>query len=161
MLTTAATQTIHLPSLSATIRLGHRLGEIAEPGNIITLEGDLGAGKTTLTQSIGQGLNVPADCYITSPTYTLLHEYQGRIPLYHMDLYRLSCQEIIDLGFEDYLYGEGLSVVEWPDRLDEIMPRDRLEIKIEITSETTRTAHLTWHGRAKSQAVVIDVTGQS
>lgn len=152
------TQTIHLPTLEATARLGHSLGESAEPGAIITLAGDLGAGKTTLTQSIGKGLAVPDDCYITSPTFSLLHEYPGRIPLYHMDLYRLSCQEIIDLGFEDYLYGEGLSVVEWPDRLNEIMPRDRLEIILEFTSETTRTAHLTWHGKMKSRATAFDIT---
>lgn len=153
------TQTIHLPTLDATTRLGYRLGEIAEPGNIITLSGDLGAGKTTLTQSIGQGLKVPTKYYITSPTFSLLHEYQGRLPLYHMDLYRLNCQEIIDLGFEDYLYGEGLSVVEWPDRLGEIMPRDRLEIALTMVSETARTAHLTWYGRMKSQVCDIDVTG--
>lgn len=153
-----ATQTIQLPTLDATVRLGHRLGEIAKPGTIITLAGDLGAGKTTLTQAIGRGLNVPAECYITSPTFSLLHEYPGRLPMYHMDLYRLSCQEIIDLGFEDYLYGEGLSVVEWPDRLDEIMPRDRLEVIIESISETARTVHLTWHGRMKSRAVVINLT---
>lgn len=147
-----ACQTIVLNNLKETARLGQRLGELAEAGDIITLAGDLGAGKTTLTQSIGQGLQVPPSCYITSPTFSLLHEYPGRLPLYHMDLYRLSGQEIIDLGFEDYLYGEGLSVVEWPDRLDEIMPRDRLQIELELTSETTRTAHLTWHGRMQAKA---------
>jgi tRNA threonylcarbamoyladenosine biosynthesis protein TsaE len=144
-----STQTIVLASLEETARLGVWLGSLAEAGDIITLAGDLGAGKTTLTQSIGLGLHVPASCYITSPTFSLLHEYPGRLPLYHMDLYRLTCDEIIDLGFEDYLYGEGLSVVEWPDRLEEIMPRDRLQIEIEITSETTRTAHLTCHGRMR------------
>ena len=149
-------RTIILDSLEATSRLGRRLGEIAEAGDIITLAGDLGAGKTTLTQSIGQGLNVPADCYITSPTFSLLHEYPGRLPLYHMDLYRLSCQEIIDLGFEEYLYGEGLTVVEWPDRLAEIMPRDRLQIELDLTSESTRTAHLTWHGRMRNRALALE-----
>ncbi len=149
------TQTIVLDSLEATARLGRRLGEMAEAGDIITLAGDLGAGKTTLTQSIGQGLAVPPDCYITSPTFSLLHEYPGRLPLYHMDLYRLNCLEIIDLGFEDYLYGEGVSVVEWPDRLAEIIPRDRLQIELELTSETVRTARLTWHGRMRGRAVVL------
>lgn len=145
-------QTFVLTSLGETARLGEWLGAIAEAGDIITLAGDLGAGKTTLTQSIGRGLQVPPSCYITSPTFSLLHEYPGRLPLYHMDLYRLSCDEIIDLGFEDYLYGEGLSVVEWPDRLEGIMPRDRLQIELELTSETTRTAHLTWHGRMQPRA---------
>jgi len=145
------TQTLVLTSLEDTARLGEWLGGIAKAGDIITLAGDLGAGKTTLTQSIGRGLQVPPACYITSPTFSLLHEYPGRLPLYHMDLYRLTCDEIIDLGFEDYLYGEGLSVVEWPDRLEEIMPRDRLQIELELTSETTRTAHLTWQGRMRAR----------
>jgi tRNA threonylcarbamoyladenosine biosynthesis protein TsaE len=148
-----STQTIVLDSLEATALLGRRLGGMAQPGDIITLEGDLGAGKTTLTQSIGQGLGVPADCYITSPTFSLLHEYPGRLTLYHMDLYRLGVDEIIDLGFEEYLYGEGLTVVEWPDRLEGIMPPDRLRIELELSSETTRTAHLTWHGRMRSRMV--------
>ena len=151
MPTPPPTQTIPLNNLEATARLGRRLGEIAEAGDIITLAGGLGAGKTTLTQSIGLGLKVPTDCYITSPTFSLLHEYPGRLQLYHMDLYRLSCQEIIDLGFEDYLYGDGLSVVEWPERLAEIMPRDRLHIELEMTGETTRTASLTWHGRMRAR----------
>ena len=135
-----STQTILLASLEATARLGEWLGATAEAGEIITLAGDLGVGKTTLTQSIGLGLQIPAACYITSPTFSLLHEYPGgRLPLYHMDLYRLTCDEIIDLGFEDYLFGEGLSVVEWPDRLAEIMPQDRLQLELELTSETTRS----------------------
>lgn len=151
MPTPSPTQTIILETLEATARLGRQLGEFAEAGDIITLAGSLGAGKTTLTQSIGQGLKVPPECYITSPTFSLLHEYSGRLPLFHMDLYRLSSQEIIDLGFEDYLYGDGLSVVEWPDRLEGIMPRDRLQIELEIASEISRTAHLTWHGRLRAR----------
>lgn len=147
-----STQTIVLANLEETGRFGKWLGSIAVAGDIITLAGELGAGKTTLTQSIGLGLQVPAGSYITSPTFSLLHEYPGRIPLYHMDLYRLSCDEIIELGFEDYLYGEGLSVVEWPDRLEEIMPRDRLQIEIFMASETARTVHLSWHGRMRSRS---------
>ena len=150
------TQTIVLNSLEDTNRLGRCLGAMAEPGDIITLAGDLGAGKTTLTQAIGEGMRIPGDYYITSPTFTLLNEYPGRrMPLYHMDLYRISCQEVIDLGFEDYLYGEGMSVVEWPDRIDEIMPHDRLQIDLEMTSETTRTARLTWHGRLRPRAATL------
>lgn len=153
-----STLTIVLKNLEATARLGQRLGELAEAGDIITLAGSLGAGKTTLTQAIGHGLQVPPDCYITSPTFSLLHEYPGRLPLYHMDLYRLSsCEEIIDLGFEDYLYGEGVSVVEWPDRLAEIMPQDRLQIELELTSETSRTAYLSWHGRLRAKAAAFDL----
>ncbi len=135
-----------LNSLDQTRCFGNRLGELAQPGDVYTLTGTLGAGKTTLTQFIGYGLGVPPTCYITSPTFSLMHEYQGRIPLYHMDLYRLCHEELFELGFEDYLYGEGLTVVEWPDRLEELTPEDYLEISLEFTSETTRTARLTGHG---------------
>ncbi len=120
--------------------LGILLGKKAAPGEVITLEGDLGAGKTTLTQSIGRGMDVPEACYITSPTFSLLHEYPGRIPLYHIDLYRLSStEEITDLGFEDYIYGEGLTVIEWPDRLGNLIPSERLRLNIIITSHDERS----------------------
>ena len=141
------TRTLKLPSLAATISFGVQLGRNALPGDIFTLSGDLGAGKTTLTQAIGQGLEVPAQYYITSPTFTLLHEYPGRIPLYHMDLYRLgSVEEIEELGFEDYLYGDGLTVVEWPDRLEELLPHSRLDIQLSHVNEEERLALLTAHG---------------
>lgn len=148
-------QTIVLNCLEDTARLGAWLGSIAQAGDILTLTGDLGVGKTTLTQGIGSGLQIPPACYITSPTFSLLHEYPGgRLPLYHLDLYRITCDEIIELGLEDYLYGEGLAVVEWSERLAEIMPRDRLQIELELTSATARTAHLTWHGKMLSRAQV-------
>nr|MDA8159757.1 tRNA (adenosine(37)-N6)-threonylcarbamoyltransferase complex ATPase subunit type 1 TsaE [Desulfobacteraceae bacterium] len=101
---------------------------------------------TTLTQAIGLGLEVPGHCYITSPTFALLHEYPGRLTLYHLDLYRLTEPELAELGLADYLYGDGLSVVEWPDRLGGLTPRDRLEIELAIVSETRRAAQLAWHG---------------
>jgi tRNA threonylcarbamoyladenosine biosynthesis protein TsaE len=139
--------TIPLPSLEETMRLGRRLGRAARPGDIFTLSGDLGAGKTTLTQAIGQGMEVPADCYITSPTFSLLHEYPGRLPIFHMDLYRLgSATEIVELGFEEYLYDDGLAIIEWPDRLQELMPRSRLDIHLTLVDENARLAVLTAYG---------------
>lgn len=139
--------TLTLASPAATNAFGHLLGEEARPGDIITLAGNLGAGKTTLTQAIGKGLRVPEECYITSPTFSLLHEYPGRIPLYHMDLYRLADEEEIEaLGFEDYLYGEGLCVIEWPERLGTLMPEERLHIDLRFSSETERVATLTGYG---------------
>jgi len=141
--------TIPLPDLRTTLALGRYLGETARPGEVITLAGTLGAGKTTLTQAIGQGLEVPESCYITSPTFSLLHEYPGRLPLYHLDLYRLSDEtEIEDLGLLEYLYGAGLSVIEWPDRLGSLMPEERLHIELILLSETERLAELTAHGEA-------------
>ncbi|MCK5403862.1 MAG: tRNA (adenosine(37)-N6)-threonylcarbamoyltransferase complex ATPase subunit type 1 TsaE [Desulfobulbaceae bacterium] len=142
------TATLKLTTLDETSSLGQSLGRVAEPGDVIALFGDLGAGKTTLTQFIGQGLQVPDSCYITSPTFSLLHEYPGRIPLFHMDLYRLSGEDdVIDLGFEDYLYGDGLVVIEWPDRLGALMPDNRLAIELTMTSESSRTAVFTAYGK--------------
>lgn len=137
-----------LDDLAATRNLGRLLGETARPGDIITLTGSLGAGKTTLTQAIGQGLLVEEGCYITSPTFALLHEYPGRLPLYHMDLYRLAEEEEVEeLGFADYIYGNGLTVIEWPDRLGSLMPEERLNIDLDFASETARKLRLTPYGR--------------
>ena len=144
---TSAALRIALPDLDATRRFGRRLGEIAEPGDIITLSGDLGAGKTTLTQAIGEGLQVPADHYITSPTFSLLHEYPGRLPLYHMDFYRLQSEdEVLELGVEEYLEGGGLCVIEWPDRLGTLLPAERLQLELSHTGPTSRLALLTPFG---------------
>ena len=109
--------------------------------------GPLGAGKTALTQAIARGLGIDPQIYVTSPTFSLLHEYQGRIPLYHMDFYRLAGEDDIEsLGFQEYLYGNGLTVIEWPDRLGSLMPLEYLDIELVITGESSRTAHLSPHG---------------
>ena len=138
---------LELQSLEKTQAFGKLLGRIAEPADIITLAGDLGAGKTALTQAIGRGLEVDPKIYITSPTFSLLQEYQGRLLLYHMDLYRLAGEEDIEnLGFAEYIYGNGLTVIEWPERLGSLMPAERLHIQLLITGETSRTAQLTPYG---------------
>lgn len=138
---------LELATLQHTETFGKILGELAEPGDIITLEGTLGAGKTALTQAIGRGLGIGPHIYITSPTFGLLHEYQGRIPLYHMDLYRLGSEEEIEsLGFSEYFYGAGLTVIEWPERLGSLMPDLRLHIELFISGEASRTARLYAHG---------------
>jgi len=153
--------TIELPTLDHTLQLGRALGRLAGPGDVITLGGGLGAGKTTLTQAIGQGLEVPPSCYITSPTFGLLHEYPGRIPMYHLDLYRLAgAGEILELGFEEYIYGAGLTVIEWPDRLEELTPEARLAIDLFITDENARTAILAGYGAAwQKKLAILDSIG--
>lgn len=138
---------IELSSLQSTEYLGAVIGRVAEPGDIITLAGTLGAGKTALTQAIGRGLGLDPSIYITSPTFGLLHEYQARIPLYHFDFYRLGSEEEIDsLGFPEYFYGHGLTVIEWPERLGSLMPEERLHIELVISGDDSRKAHLYAHG---------------
>lgn len=106
---------LHSESAAHTHRLGTRLGALLLPGDVVLLEGTLGAGKTALTQGIGSGLGISET--INSPTFTLLKEYAGRLPLYHFDLYRIEDpEELFALGFEDYFSGEGICVVEWADR---------------------------------------------
>ncbi len=132
--------TIHLKNLLDTEKLGRLLGEMAGPGEVICLDGDLGAGKTALSQAIAKGLKVPENCYVTSPSFAILHEYEGRIPMYHMDFYRLhDVGEVIDLGFEEYFYLSGLTVIEWSKRALEILPEERLSLEILQDQDEMRT----------------------
>src|SRR5215469_9510425 len=104
-------------SAAETVRLGMLLGELLAPGDIVLLEGDLGTGKTAFTQGIGRGLKVTQT--INSPTFTILKEYSGRLPLYHFDLYRVERpEEFFWLGFDDYFAGDGVCVVEWAERAE-------------------------------------------
>ena len=131
------------PSPERTRQLGMLLGELAEPGDAVALEGPLGAGKTCLVQGIAVGLGVPAEVPVTSPTFALIGEYPGRLPLRHADFYRVeSYRRLEDAGFDDLLDGRGLLVVEWPERFPEALPPDRLWIRVEIRSESVRRLHL-------------------
>jgi tRNA threonylcarbamoyladenosine biosynthesis protein TsaE len=134
---------IQLKDLGDTEKLGNILGSLAEPGDVICLEGDLGAGKTTISQAIARGLEVPDNCYVTSPSFAILHEYEGRIPMYHMDFYRLQdAGEVEDLGFEEYFYLDGLTVIEWSNRAVDILPDERMSLDIEINEDNSRTVTL-------------------
>ena len=134
--------------LAAMNRLGRYLGREARPGDVLLLAGDLGAGKTTLTRAIAAGLEVPPEVPVTSPTFALLHEYPGRLPLYHIDLYRLdSEEEIEDLGLADAIYGEGVAVVEWPDRLGTLTPTEHLSLTIVLDSADRRTVEVVGRGQ--------------
>ena len=125
-------------NLSETQAIGEKLGEMAEAGDLFLLSGNLGAGKTTLTQGIARGLG--SLDYALSPTFVLMRELQGRLPLYHIDLYRLDrIEEISDLGLDDYLYGSGLCVIEWAEKGLAVLPAEHLLIKIEYLSDTSRS----------------------
>lgn len=118
-------------STEATQELGRRLGRRLGPGDFVALVGDLGAGKTTFAQGLLQGLGVgrPGG----SPTFTILVEYEGRLPVYHFDVYRLrSPDELEDIGYADYFYGAGVAVVEWADRVRELWPAEYLLVELTL-----------------------------
>ena len=130
-----------------TLHLGKSIGSSLISGDIILLFGDLGAGKTRLTQGICNGLGLEKDTYIRSPTFTLINEYQGRLPIYHIDLYRIdSHEEIYSLGLEEILFNQGITIIEWAEKLRSpknshnliLNIEDRIEIYIKIISESER-----------------------
>jgi len=115
--------------VAETLALGERLGRLLAPGDFVALIGELGAGKTHFVQGVARGLGIDPALPVTSPTYTLLHEYRGRIPLYHFDLYRLGgVDDILELGFAEYFYGDGACLVEWAERLGNELPQEQLTI---------------------------------
>jgi tRNA threonylcarbamoyladenosine biosynthesis protein TsaE len=130
---------------SRTQDIGTAIGRMAEPGDLLLLTGELGAGKTCLTQGIANGLGVTERVF--SPTFVLVREYQGRFPLYHMDFYRLEkLQEISDLGLDDYLFGKGVCAIEWAERGLALMPGERLLIEISYLTDTARRLSFTATG---------------
>lgn len=121
-----------------TLALGIQIGRLIEQPILILLQGDLGAGKTVLARGIARGLGVPEQTPITSPTFTLMNHYPARLDLYHFDLYRLSDpDELIELGFDEFAHGSGVSLVEWPERLDD-RGFDRLRLELVRQGEDQR-----------------------
>ena len=118
-------------SAEETEKLGYEMGKNAKAGNVFCLSGDLGVGKTVFTRGFAKGLEVE-DEYITSPTFTIINEYEGRLNLYHFDVYRIgSIEEMDDTGYEDYFFGEGVCFVEWATLIEELLPDNVKWIKIE------------------------------
>jgi tRNA threonylcarbamoyladenosine biosynthesis protein TsaE len=137
---------IRINGLKETEDFGIKLGRLLEPGDIVCLNGELGAGKTTMTKSIGIGLGVEE--YITSPTFTLINQYRGRMPVYHFDVYRLeNVEELYDLGFDEYFFGNGVCIIEWAEKIERMLPEDRLVIDIKNGKNIDeRTLHISGHG---------------
>lgn len=121
---------INIKDEAATREYGHSLAKELKAGQVVALTGDLGAGKTTLTKAIAEGLNI--DEPISSPTFAIIKEYKsGDLPLYHFDVYRLEDpEEMYNLGYEDYFYGDGVCVVEWADKVESLLPKDTIRIHI-------------------------------
>lgn len=118
-------------SAEETYELGKKLGKEAKPGQIYTLNGDLGVGKTVFTQGVADGLGITEP--VNSPTFTIVQVYEdGRIPFYHFDVYRIGdVEEMEEIGYQDYFYGEGLCIIEWAELISEIIPEDAKRITIE------------------------------
>lgn len=124
-----------------TYELGVKIGRELKPGDIVVLNGDLGAGKTHLTKGIAEGLGVSD--YITSPTFTIVNEYSGRIPMYHFDVYRIEdIYEMYEIGFEEYIYGNGASIIEWGDMIRELLPEEVIDIRISKLHDDERKINI-------------------
>lgn len=116
-------------SIEKTLELGKQLGSLVNPGDVICLIGDLGTGKTHITKGIAAGLEV--EDYITSPTFTIVNEYNGRLKLYHFDVYRVNDpDEIYAIGFDEYIFSEAVSIIEWANYIEELIPKEHIEIEI-------------------------------
>ncbi len=127
---------ININNYEDMIKFGEKLGALSFPNMVITMEGDLGAGKTTITKGIGKGLNITR--VINSPTFTIMKIYEGRLPLYHMDVYRIDNNSGDDY-LEEYFELGGVTVIEWANNIDAIIPNERLQIEISINDDTSRT----------------------
>jgi tRNA threonylcarbamoyladenosine biosynthesis protein TsaE len=135
--------------------LGERLGRILAAGDVVSLVGELGAGKTCFVQGLARGLGVPADRRIASPTFTIVNEHFGRLKLYHVDLYRLEEErELREIGLADYLEGGGVAIVEWFDRFPEYRPPDRIDLQIEITGVDSRKIHVSATGNTSQERIL-------
>ncbi len=126
-----------------TFAWGKKLGEYLDAGDVIGLIGELGAGKTTLAQGIMRGLEVGEDHYIGSPTFTLINEYEGRVPVYHLDFYRIDTpSEQTALGLEEYLYGDGVAIIEWADRIENFLPEECMIIRLSHVDLNVRSLQI-------------------
>lgn len=132
---------LYSDSPEQTIRVGKALGALLHPGSVVCMEGDLGAGKTHFAKGVALGLDI--EDHITSPTFTLINEYEGRLPLYHVDAYRLNNEdEAYELGLEEYIYGMGATLIEWPSRVGQFLPDEYLTVMINVCELETETREL-------------------
>ena len=140
-------------STDQTLELGEKLAKHLRKGDIVCLEGDLGSGKTTLIKGIAKGLHIAPE-KVNSPTFVLMNAYHGRLPLYHFDLYRLEAvHEISSIGYEEFLYGDGVAVIEWAERLGQLTPKEYLRIELAHKGENQRLIKIFPAGTRYSQLV--------
>lgn len=136
-----------------TIKLGKAIGRELNRGDVVALFGTLGSGKTTLTKGIARGIGVKQN-EVSSPSFVLVKEYLGRLPVYHIDLYRLDRQMAVEReGFADYLYNDGVTVIEWAERMGELLPKEYLRIDLKIRDRDEREINLTPVGRRYNKLI--------
>lgn len=124
-------------STEETVKLGESIGQVLEAGMILCLSGDLGTGKTTLTKSIAVSLGVEE--YVTSPSYTIVNEYEGKYPVYHFDVYRINeIEELYEIGYEEYFFGNGVTIIEWASMIMDLIPDDAFKVEIERLDDSVR-----------------------
>jgi tRNA threonylcarbamoyladenosine biosynthesis protein TsaE len=144
--------TLDLPDLAATVAFGRRLGPLLFPGAVVALIGPLGAGKTHLVRAIAEGLEIDDSRAVSSPTFVLIQEYDARLPIYHFDVYRLkNAAEFADLGVHEYFAGDGVCLIEWADRVEPLLPAERLGITIVPTGESMRWINIEGRGAKYEQ----------
>lgn len=133
-------KTIRTKSPEETQALGEKLGRELKAGDVVALIGDLGTGKTCLTQGIARGIGIAPNEIVSSPSYILINEYDGKIPIYHIDLYRLETSaEIAELGLGEYMNSDGICIIEWAERMEDGLPDTCMKIHIEWEDENTRS----------------------
>ena len=153
--------TYYTGSCRETVTLGRKLGTVLTSGDVIALVGELGSGKTCFTKGLALGLGVPAEIIITSPSFSLMNEYAGRCTLFHMDIYRLqSLSDFISAGLEEYIYQDGVVVMEWADRRPDILPDWRLRVELSIVDDLSRKISMSSsHPRAEQILKTFDNCG--
>jgi tRNA threonylcarbamoyladenosine biosynthesis protein TsaE len=141
-------------SAGETEELGSAIGMLLQPGSFLALQGELGGGKTCLTRGVVLSLAPQSAHLVASPTYAIMNWYPGTVPVYHFDFYRLAGDDdIMELGFEEYFYGEGVCVAEWSERLTELLPPDLLTIRFEYAGDDQRTITITGVGEKSTEVV--------
>jgi tRNA threonylcarbamoyladenosine biosynthesis protein TsaE len=134
-------------SVTETLQLGKRMGRLLRSGEVVALTGELGSGKTHFIKGLAAGIGVERPDYITSPSFTLIHEYIGRIPFYHIDLFRLATEEEAEeLGIEEYLGRKGVAAVEWADRIPTLLPKELLWINLRYLGPSIRSIQIAGEG---------------
>ncbi len=132
-------------SYEETLALGSRFAKVLKRGDIVCLFGDLGSGKTAFTKGVAKGLKIKAE-EVHSPTFTLMNIYEGRIPVYHFDLYRIESPDLLGLGYEEFFYGNGVAVIEWSEKLGAFLPAECWKIEFKHAGEDVRKISLSFKG---------------